>query len=128
MFKYYNANPSGTTMPDCVTRAISLALDVDYYEVVYELMKNGKYYDCEDLCISCYENLLDCKYNLPHYKGSGKSVQQVINENPNDTLIIRMDGHLTCAINGLSYDIFDCTDYICTDYWVVDKARNYKEA
>lgn len=60
--------------------------------------------------------------------GSGKSVQQVINENSNDTLIIRMDGHLTCAINGLSYDIFDCTDYICTDYWVVDKARNYKEA
>lgn len=115
---YFNVNPSGETLPDCVTRAISLALNIPYYEVVSLLRNNGIFYECECLCVSCYERLLDDYFKLPHFK-TDKSVEEIIKEHPEDTLLIRMNSHLTCAINGKSYDIFNCTDEIATDYWVI---------
>lgn len=118
-FIYYNANPNGETLPDCVTRAISLALNIPYYEVISLLRKNGIFYDCECLCVSCYEKLLDEYFKLPHYTPNvEKTVKDVINEHPKDILLLRMDGHLSCAMFGKSYDIFDCTDEIVTDFWI----------
>lgn len=39
MFKYLNRNPYGANIDDCVIRAISLALDIDYMQVFDDLCK-----------------------------------------------------------------------------------------
>lgn len=119
-FVYFNANPSGETMPDCVTRAISLALNIPYYEVISLLRENGIFYECNCLCVSCYEKLLDEQFKLDHHyvEGQVKTVEDIIKEHPNDILLIRVNGHLTCGMYGKSYDIFNCTNEIVTDYWV----------
>ena len=118
-FVYYNANPDNLKLPDCVIRAIQLAMDIPYSEVVMLLRNNADYYNCNELCVCCYEKLLDNDFKLPHFIGNGLTVDEIAKRSPNNTLLIRMDSHITCAINGVVFDIFDCTNEIVTDFWIV---------
>lgn len=120
-YKYYNTNPNGYHIPDCVIRAISTAMNIDYYGVLSMLHKNGKYYDCNDLSVRCYEKLLDFDFNLPHFKGGEDTAEQIAKNFPYDIIILRMDGHLSVAINGVIHDIWDCSKEVVTDFWVVNK-------
>ena len=111
--------PDNLKLPDCVIRAIQLAMDIPYSEVVMLLRKNADYYNCNELCVCCYEKLLDNDFKLPHFIGNGLTVEEIAKRSPNNTLLIRMDGHITCAINGVIFDLFDCSNDIVTDFWVV---------
>lgn len=119
-YTYYNANPEGARIEDCVCRAISTALDMDYYEVAGLLYLNGDFYQCDELCLFCYEKLLDEDFQLEHFICKEKtSVQEVANNFKDNRLIIRVDGHLTCAIYGKVYDIWDCSNMLVTDFWII---------
>ena len=48
-YKYHNENPNGYHIPDCVIRAIKLALNIPYYKVVELLALNGKEFKCDCL-------------------------------------------------------------------------------
>ena len=67
MFKYLNIEPQGERLQDCVIRAISLALQLPYYEVVLLLYDNGKFNKCDELCVCCYEKMLEQDFNLKHF-------------------------------------------------------------
>lgn len=82
------------------------------------LEENGVCWDCDDLNVGCYEKILSevCgKYK----SADGKKVKEVCELYPEDIVIIRIDGHLTCSINGVCYDIWNCTDELADIYWVV---------
>lgn len=117
-YKYYNSNPQDYKLPDCVIRAISTAMNISYYDVVYFLKQNGKYYQCDELNVRCYEKLLDDDFNLPHYQGWGKRVKDLSKEFCKDILIIRIEGHLTVSVYGDVLDIWNCSNEIATDYWI----------
>lgn len=119
MYKYHNTNPNGYHIPDCVIRAITLATNLSYYRVVELLHDNGELYQCDCLNKRCYEKLLDYDFNLPHYKSVGRTAKEIADNFPNNILLLRMDGHLSCSVNGDIYDIWDCSEEIITDFWVV---------
>lgn len=119
MFIYHNENPNGYHIPDCVIRALKLALNIPYFEVINLLQKNSNIFNCDCLNKLCYEKLLDYDFKLPHYIGNGNSVEKVANDFPNDILLIRIKGHITTSIKGAIYDIWDCSQEICTDFWIV---------
>lgn len=119
MFIYANENPNGYHIPDCVIRAITKALDLDYYDVISMLQLNADNLRCDCLNVKCYQKLLDYDFELPHYIGDGSTAEQIARDFPRNTLLLRMDGHLSCAINGDIYDIWDCSGEIITDFWVV---------
>lgn len=119
-YKYHNENPNGYHIPDCVIRAIKLALNIPYYKVVELLALNGKVFKCDCLNKMCYEKLLDYDFNLPHYKGNGNTANEVANDFKDKTLLLRMQGHLSCSINGIIHDIWDCSDEIITDFWIIN--------
>lgn len=119
MFKYYNSNPNGYEIPDCVIRAIQTALRIPYYKVVELLHRNSLKYNCDELCVMCYENLLDEEFGLEHYNGNGKTAKEISEDFCNDILIMRMNGHLTCSIYGDIYDLWDCSRKEITDFWIV---------
>lgn len=118
-YVYYNVNPTGETLPDCVTRAISLATGIDYYDVSYLLKKIGDIYSCDELCVCCYSYLLNNLFKFKRHKGNGNRIKDIIEEHNNDVLIIRIEGHLTCSMYGIVYDIWDCTDELVDIYWEV---------
>lgn len=117
---YYNRNPKNQTLPDCVTRSISTALNIDYYQVAQMLLDNGKFYACDTLCVACYEKLLSIDLGLEHYYGNGKTAIEIAKDFKDNILLLRMDGHLSCSLFGIIYDIFDCSQEIITDFWIVE--------
>mgnify|MGYP001658206357 CR=1 FL=1 len=120
MFRYLNVNPENRKEPDCVIRAISLATDIPYYFVAKLLEHNGDIYSCDDLCVTCYSNLLSGVFRLTRRNGMKKTIGQISEDFPNNTLLLRTDGHLSCSINGIVYDIWDCTNEVCDVFWIVD--------
>lgn len=119
MYRYFNSNPNGYHIPDCVIRAITLATGLEYYNVVELLHQNGQELNCDCLNVQCYEKLLDYDFMLPHYYGCGKTAAEVAQDFPENTLLLRMEGHLSCSICGDIFDIFDCSDEYITDFWIV---------
>lgn len=120
-YVYYNVNPEGETLPDCVTRAISLATNIPYYEVEDLLSFVGDYYCCEELCMSCYSHLLENILGFPIFEANGMKVKELADMYPNDILLIRIDSHLTCSICGIIMDIWDCTEECADKYWVIKR-------
>lgn len=119
-YKYYNKNPNNLHLKDCVCRAISTATEL-YYEAVNNLLDlTASEYECDKLCICCYNNLLenilcynriDCNFN--------KTVKTIATSYPKNKLIIRVDQHLTCSIYGTILDIWDCSDELVDCFWIV---------
>lgn len=77
-------------------------------------------YNCEKLCICCYHHLLEdfLQYDRVDYNFT-KSVGEIASEHPADTIIIRVDSHLTMANDGQVLDIWDCTDELVDCIWIV---------
>ena len=119
-FKFLNLNPLGKREEDCVCRAISLATEKDYEDVQEQLYLISKLFRCESLCVCCYKHLLDYVYNLDRIESfHGYTIHEFIELNPKGTYIIRVDGHLTCAIDGILYDTWDSRDCIVDIVWEV---------
>ena len=120
MFKYHNENPNGYHIPDCVIRAITTATNLSYYDVIKMLKINANYFQCDELCVCCYEKLLDYDFNFEHYISKDKTAKEVAEDFSDEIILLRMDGHLSVSIYGVIHDIWDCSDEIITDFWRVD--------
>ena len=120
MYKYYNNNPDNEKLSDCVIRAMTLALDIDYYDIVSLLYENGEKYKCHPLSVDCYGKLLDEYFGLKHYTGYGKTIGEISKEFKDNILLVRTNGHLTTSMYGNICDIWDCSDKIATDFWIIN--------
>ena len=119
-FTYFNKNPLGLKEQDCVIRAISLATGKDYLSVINLLENTQANFHCEALCVCCYSYLLDEYFGFSKVPCSSMTAKEFKRKHPYGIFLIRMDGHLSCLINGKIYDIWDCSDEILTDVWKID--------
>lgn len=119
MFVYYNMNPKGETIGDCVIRAISLALKIPYYEVIELLYNNSQKYDCEMISRDCYAHLLGDDFKLPRFSVKDKTVKEVAEDFKDNVLIIRIKNHLSCSIYGDIYDIWNPENENVDVFWIV---------
>ena len=119
-YQFLNVNPLGEIEEDCVCRAISLALDEDYYKIQEKLYLVAKLFECQYLCICCYKYLLDNVYDLKRIEEvKGMTVEEFANYFPIGIFIVRVEGHLTCVIDNNIMDIWDCRDKIVDLVWEV---------
>jgi hypothetical protein len=119
-YKFYNANPLGSIEQDCVCRAISTATEIPYMSIEQKLENVGELFECDELCVCCYHHLLEKVFGLKQKFANGKTVKEVAQEFKNNRVLIRIDGHLTCSLYGIVYDIWDCTDEKADIFWIVD--------
>lgn len=120
-YEFLNINPLGKKEEDCVCRAISLALNEDYNIIKEKLELIGDLFDCEMLCVCCYKFLLDNVYNLERIEAfEGKTIREFIYYHPIGTYIIRIEGHCTCIIDSVCYDLWDCLDEKISLIWKVE--------
>ena len=117
MYKFYNANARGNFVNDCMIRAISLAEDKTWNETYDELseiaQRNGIILDD----VQFVEPLLDSRYERMCFNET--YVGEFIEEHPKGTYLITMKSHITCCINGVLYDTFDCRDRVMWCAWRV---------
>ncbi len=117
---YYNRRPDGQHLQDCVCRAISTATGLNYEAIEKLLTLTAERYECEKLCVCCYHNLLEKLFNYPCIICKNKeTVEDLSKKYPYHKVIIRVQGHLTCAIFGNILDIWDCSNEIVDCYWIV---------
>lgn len=119
-FSYYNINPQGDRVSDCVTRAIALASGLDYQEVRDKLRYTAKLLNCDKLCVCCYRHLLDDVLKYQRVDCDGYSLGGFADKHPYGVYLVRMNGHISCLIDGTVYDIWDCRDEWLTDAWKVE--------
>ena len=119
-WKFLNLQPLGKLEEDCVTRAISLATGQDYKTIQEQLFLISELFECEELCVCCYKHLLDYVYNFERIEAvQGMTIEEFLEEFDIGIFIIRVDGHLTCAIDGNIIDTWDCTNKIVDIVWFV---------
>lgn len=122
-FIYENVNPKNRKTEDCVVRAITKATELSYFSIYTAL--------CDLGFITCrmpdskqtYERLLKnfgwTKYKQPkHADGTKYKVWELVDQESDKTIIISMANHLTCAINGSIYDLWDCRFMCVGNYWI----------
>lgn len=121
MYKYYNANPKGNFVNDCVIRSISKAegktWDETYTELSKIAQKNGILLDD----VNFVEPLLDSRYKRICFKN--KTLGDFAYEHPIGTYLITMKGHITCCIDGTIFDSFDCRDRKIWCAWIVSDKK-----
>lgn len=121
LYQYFNVQPLGIEEEDCVCRAITLALNEEYYQIQNKLYLIADLLECEMLCVCCYQHLLDDVYKLERVNGyKGCCVKHFVEDHPHGVYIIRIEGHLTCCVEGCIYDIWDCTEKIIDIIWEVE--------
>ena len=120
-FKYHNRNPDDSRINDCVSRAISEATGLSYKTTNRLLSKTAEIYQCDKLCVCCYKHLLSHFLGYTKYVCKPNTlVSDVLKDFNNCTIIVRIDGHLTCAKNGVLLDTWDCLNRNVDCFWIVD--------
>ena len=118
MFRYYNANPYGNNISDCVIRSISVLTNRNWHDV---------YDDFSDLAgdvgllfsnVNFVEDYLDKRYPREcHYS---KTVGEFAKEYPYGKYAITMDNHITSLVNGDIIDTFDPSNRVMRCCWKID--------
>lgn len=117
---YLNMNPDNRKISDCVTRAISLACDLEYKKVRKMLYHTAKLLGCEKLCVMCYKFLIEDVLKCKRVNCDGMYAGKFADLHPTGTYLLRMNGHICCCLDGKIVDIFDSRFYnFLTDAWKV---------
>lgn len=120
-YLYYDNTPDGEdNSANCVTRAITLATRLPYRTVQKLLTLTAKEHKCEKLVCDCYSYLLEDIFGYERYDCDFRyTVQEIADRFYDNIVIMRLEGHLTASVFGVSVDIFDCTDEMVDCFWVV---------
>lgn len=116
-YEYYNANPLGRDIEDCVLRSISVLTNRSWEEVNDELSylaaKQGYMFDN----VPFVEDYLDDRYEREcHY---AKTVGEFAIEHPYGRYAITMSNHITALINGKLIDTFDPSNRVMRCAWKI---------
>ena len=68
----------------------------------------------------CYEKTLEDEFDLERVKPKVyKTVEDIANDFNDNIVLIRIKGHLTCAMYGRIYDTWDCGNEPVDVFWIV---------
>lgn len=117
MFELYNPHPNGKLVGDCVKRAFTKASGKTYQEVSNDLNRIKR-----DIGATAYnsnkvwtkyvtENLGGVYKSYPAKKGEPRmNGERFCESHPVGTFVLRMAGHLSCCVDGVIYDTWDCSE------------------
>lgn len=120
-WEYYNPNPAGKRVGDCVIRAICKATGKDWQTVFAELMVKA----CA-LCDMPSANyvwgayLKSMGYRRHLIDDHAQNIYTVVDfclEHPRGTYILCIDGHVVCVQDGHIFDTWDSGGEIPVYYW-----------
>lgn len=117
-YKFYNANPYGNRISDCVIRAMSVLTGRSWRSVYDELsdLAGDKGQMFQDVIF--VEDYLDERYPREcHYS---KTVGEFASEYPYGKYAVTMNGHITAIVDGTIVDTFDTSRRIMRCAWKID--------
>ena len=121
MWVMANPNPQRKQVPDCVIRAVCIALDINWYQAYDELCEVGRM-DCNmPSADSVWGHYLKMRgfepFILPQSCPSCTTVREFCKLYPDGTYIIGTGSHAVAVINGNYYDSWDSGNEIPSFFW-----------
>lgn len=110
MFKYYNANPLGRHVNDCTIRAISLATERPWDEVYRTLAEYAREEGITFSEVEFINDYLADRYERVCTENKPRTIREFMDMGLKGRYLITTRGHITCVIDGVLYDTFDCSD------------------
>lgn len=114
--RYLNIHPEGKLVGDCVKRAIALAADMPYQDVKialnrYKKITGAKKFNSKENDIPFILNELKAdKLSFPAKAGEPRmNGERFCKAYPKGNYILKMAGHLSCCIDGIIYDTWNCS-------------------
>ena len=115
MYQFLNVHPEGKFVADCVKRAITTAAEMDYHEVQLELNRHkritgAKTFNEDRNWKSYLMNVLNASWTpFPATKGMPRmNGERFCKSHPKGRYVLSMAGHLSCCVDGVIYDTWDC--------------------
>ena len=132
MWIYANPNPEKKEVPDCVIRALCIALNKPWLEVSDELYWG---FARRNYSVTCDDNVWGQylwsygfeAFALPHLCPKCTTVDEFTKMYPKGTYIIGTGMHAVCVIDGNYYDSWDSGKQICTFFWRRRKNQNERK-
>jgi len=126
-YVHHNQNPTGRprqVTKDCVIRALSFALDKDYYEVYEELCAIGR-----ELTTGWNEYLVICEYlkkypqidEIYNYDSQYKLNDVCDFNDGKGTYLVKLSDHIVAVRDGKFYDQLDCGNRYVEIIWEIVK-------
>lgn len=126
-FEWYNANPKGCIVRDCVKRAISKATDMSYRDVSlalnrYKKISGAKKFNNTDNWKGYVTKVLHAKKeSYPAMRGFDRmNGYTFAKSHPTGRYLLRMAHHLTACVDGVIYDTWDCLDKCVYQSYKID--------
>ena len=116
-FKEYNANPNGENIDDCVIRAISLVLHMDYWDVFDSLCeyadksKTGMEINSLGIFVAWLRDKGWEFRELTNKMTVNQFCKQRQENGDNGEYLGLVNGHMTAIINGQYWDTWNCGRY-----------------
>lgn len=124
-FTYYNANPGGRKVGDCVVRALSLTPNCDWLSVYRDLCTYGEKFFCTPSCDEAWDAWLRDhgykRYKMPRHSDrtlwtvGAFAKSDLIKDD--DIVVVSVCHHLTVIKNRKVHDIWDCSGYTIRRYY-----------
>lgn len=122
MWQYHNRNPLKREVNDCVIRAISLAQNRSWNEVYDELSEYAKEQGTLLDDVTFVEPYLNERYSKECYrcKSCKLTLKDFAYTHKKGIYLVTMKGHITCVIDGVLYDTWDCSHRNIWCAWKVE--------
>lgn len=121
MWIFKNPNPKNKYVPDCVIRAVSIALDIPWYRVYDELTDVGRIDANIPSADSVWGHYLYSKgfepFLLPISCPKCTTINEFTKMYPKGTYIIGTGSHAVAIIDGNYYDTWDSGNEIPSFFW-----------
>lgn len=121
MWMRTNPNPGHKEVPDCVIRAISIALNQTWLKTsddLYEIARNDYSVTCDDHIWGKYLYLHGFEpFLLPHKCPQCITIKQFCDIYPRGTFIVGTGSHAVAVIDGDYYDSWDSGNEVPTFFW-----------
>ena len=117
MWKHYNLNPTGKNVGDCTVRALSKALNQDWYATYFGLCIEGALLGDMPSANSVWGAYLRRKGYQREFVPDDVTVDDFSKAHPTGTYILALSGHVVCVQNGNLYDSWDSSNEIVLYCW-----------
>ncbi len=124
MYKFFNPNPAGKLVGDCVIRGISRLEEEDWEEVYLGVSLEGLKLNDMPSSNSVWGAYLKSKgynrYSIPNTCPDCYTVSQFASDNPYGRFLLATGTHVVAVIDGDYYDAWDSGKEIPVYYWTKD--------
>lgn len=120
-YTYYNPNPVGRFVKDCVPRALSKALNTDW-ETAKVLISNasfkmGNMENADDVWSAVLRQNGFYREIVPNECPDCYTLEDFANDHNKGTFVVWTDEHVVAVVDGVIYDAWDSSMEIPQYYW-----------